>query len=103
MVAMNRTALILVTVAMAMFALTTTSASADVILRVDFNSDQDGGGDSTTAGDPSLSEAAHNQEGWSSYHANHEVIAEFTTADYDGITVTPRLAKHHGQHRSAVN
>jgi len=89
MVAVDRAALILVTVAMAMFALTTTSASADVILRVDFNSSQDGGGDSTTAGDPSLSEATHNQEGWSSYHANHEVIAEFTTADYDGITVTP--------------
>ncbi|MHC4229283.1 MAG: hypothetical protein ACYSW0_17790, partial [Planctomycetota bacterium] len=58
-------------------------------LRLDFNSNQDSGGDSTTAGDPSLSAAAHNQTGWSSYHANHEVIAEFTTANYDGITVTP--------------
>ncbi|MHC4356523.1 MAG: alpha/beta hydrolase-fold protein, partial [Planctomycetota bacterium] len=58
-------------------------------LRVDFNSNQDGGGDSTTAGDPGLSAAATNQAGWSSYHANHEVIAEFTTADYGGITVTP--------------
>jgi hypothetical protein len=64
-------------------------AVADVVLKVDFNSSQDGGGDSTTAGDPGLSEAAHNQEGWSSYHANHEVIDEFATADYDGITVTP--------------
>ena len=64
-------------------------ASANVVLRVDFNSNQDGGGDSTTAGDPGLSEAAHNQEGWSSYHANHEVIDEFATADYGGITVTP--------------
>ncbi|MHC4517209.1 MAG: discoidin domain-containing protein [Planctomycetota bacterium] len=89
MVARNRTVLTLVVVAMAMLGLTTTSAWADVILRVDFNSNQDSGGDSTTAGDPGLSEAAHNQEGWSSYHANHEVIAEFTTADYDGITVTP--------------
>jgi len=58
-------------------------------LRLDFNSNQDSGGDSTTAGDPSLSAAAHNQTGWSSYHANHEVIAEFTTVNYDGITVTP--------------
>ena len=89
MVARNRTVLVLVAVAMAMLGLTTTSASADVILRVDFNSNQDSGGDSTTAGDPGLSAAAHNQEGWSSYHANHEVIDEFTTADYDGITVTP--------------
>lgn len=89
MVARNRTVLVLVAVAMAMLGLTTTSASADVILRVDFNSNQDSGGDSTTAGDPGLSEAAHNQEGWSSYHANHEVSDEFTTADYDGITVTP--------------
>ncbi|MHC4071714.1 MAG: hypothetical protein ACYTGS_06735, partial [Planctomycetota bacterium] len=39
-------------------------------LRLDFNSNQDSGGDSTTAGDPSLSAAAHNQTGWSSYHAN---------------------------------
>ena len=87
----TRAALTLVAVAMAIVGLTTTSASADgdALLRVDFNSNQDGGGDSTTAGDPSLSAAAHNQEGWSSYHANHEVIAEFTTADYGGITVTP--------------
>jgi len=65
------------------------SASADVVLKVDFNSNQDGGGDSTAAGDPGLSAAAHNQEGWSSYHANHEVAAEFSTANYGGITVTP--------------
>ena len=63
--------------------------SAGAILRVDFNSNQDGGGDSTTAGDPGLSVANHNQSGWSSYHANHEVAAEFTTANYGGITVTP--------------
>lgn len=65
------------------------SVSGGVVLRVDFNSNQDGGGDSTTAGDPSLSVASHNQAGWSSYHANHEVIAEFGTANYGGITVTP--------------
>ena len=65
------------------------SASADLVLRVDFNSNQDGGGDSTTAGDPGLSVANHNQTGWSSYHANHEVIAEFSPAVYGGITVTP--------------
>ncbi len=63
--------------------------SAAVILQVDFNSDQDGGGNSTTAGDPGASAAAHNQAGWSSYHANHEVAAEFTAAKYGGITVTP--------------
>jgi len=63
--------------------------SADVILQVDFNSDQDGGGNSTTAGDPGASAAAHNQAGWSSYHANHEVAAEFATANYGGITVRP--------------
>ena len=91
MIARNRTrtVLTLVAVTMAIVGLATTSASGDAVLRVDFNSNQDGGGDSTTAGDPSLSAANHNQEGWSSYHANHEVIAEFTTADYDGITVTP--------------
>jgi hypothetical protein len=65
------------------------SASATIVLKVDFNSNQDGGGDSTTAGDPSLSVANHNQAGWSSYHANHEVAAEFSTANYGGITVTP--------------
>jgi hypothetical protein len=69
--------------------MTASSASAGIVLRVDFNSNQDGGGDSSTAGDPSLSVANHNQDGWSSYHANHEVTAEFTTANYGGITVTP--------------
>lgn len=64
------------------------SASA-ALLKVDFNSNQDGGGDSSAAGDPSLSVANHNQAGWSSYHANHEVAAEFATANYGGITVTP--------------
>ena len=59
------------------------------ILKVDFNSNQDGGGDSTGESDPGLSTANHNQEGWSSYHANHEVAAEFATADYGGITITP--------------
>lgn len=59
------------------------------LLSVDFNSNQDGGGNSNTADDPGLSEALHNQDGWSSYHANHEVAAEFATANYGGITVTP--------------
>jgi hypothetical protein len=58
-------------------------------LRVDFNSNQDGGGDSTLAGAPQDSVANHNQPGWSSYHANHEVSAEFGTATYGSITVTP--------------
>ena len=73
----------------AALSLMASSTPADVVLRVDFNSNQDSGGDSTTAGDPGLSVAAHNQDGWSSYHANHEVAAEFSTASYGGITVTP--------------
>ncbi len=68
--------------------LTAGSASA-AILSVDFNSNQDDGGDSALAGAPNLSEALHNQPGWSSYHANHEVPEEFGTANYGGITVTP--------------
>jgi len=75
--------------AMMMCLLVGLSTAQGALLRVDFNSNQDGGGDSSTAGDPSLSTANHNQAGWSSYHANHEVIAEFTTANYGGITVTP--------------
>lgn len=59
------------------------------VLLVDFNSNQDNGGDSTTAGPPEASVANHNQPGWSSYHANHEVSAEFGTATYGSITVTP--------------
>ena len=86
----NRPMWTLAAVAMAVLVLTMTSAvQADVILRVDFNSNQDGGGNSNTADDPSQSAAAHNQEGWSSYHANHEAPDEFATADYDGITITP--------------
>lgn len=65
------------------------AASPAQTLRVDFNSNQDQGGDSTLAGAPQDSIANHNQAGWSSYHANHEVIAEFSTATYGSITVTP--------------
>ncbi len=72
-----------------MFLLMGLPAVQAAVLQVDFNSNQDGGGDSTAAGDPSLSTANHNQAGWSSYHANHEVAAEFSTATYGGITVTP--------------
>ncbi|MCF7976178.1 MAG: hypothetical protein K9N55_20330, partial [Phycisphaerae bacterium] len=86
---LSRTVWTLAAVVMAILVLSMTSATqAEVLLRVDFNSNQDTGGDSTAAGDPGQSAAAHNQDGWSSYHANHEVTAEFTTADYDGITVT---------------
>ncbi len=86
----NKSMWSLALVAMVLLMLTMTSAAqADAILRVDFNSNQDGGGDSTTDADPSLSTANTNQEGWSSYHANHEAAAEFVTADYDGITITP--------------
>lgn len=65
------------------------SASAGLMLKVDFNSNQDNGGSSLTDADPGLSAAAHNQEGWSSYHANHEVAGEFVTAVYGAIAVTP--------------
>ena len=62
-------------------------------LFVDFNSNQGGGGDSTTAGSPADSAAAHNQLGYFSYHANHEVTEEFTTASYEvfgsSVTLTP--------------
>lgn len=65
------------------------AVSSAQVLRVDFNSNQDNGGDSTLAGPPEASVANHNQPGWSSYHANHEVSAEFGTATYGSITVTP--------------
>jgi hypothetical protein len=80
---------VMMCLAVAALSLMASSPSAGIVLKVDFNSNQDGGGDSTTAGDPGLSVANHNQEGWLSYHANHEVIAEFSTANYGGITVTP--------------
>ena len=69
-------------------AMLTGIASADTLM-VDFNSNQDDGGDSTTAGPPQDSVANHNQAGWSSYHANHEDAAEFGTATYGAISVTP--------------
>jgi len=75
--------------AVLMLLLMASFASASVLLKVDFNSNQDGGGDSALAGAPNLSEAVHNQAGWSSYHANHEVPEEFGTAVYGGISVTP--------------
>jgi len=60
-----------------------------ISMRVDFNSNQNGGGDST-GGDPQDTVANHNQSGWWSYHANHEAPGEFTTATYpNGVTVTP--------------
>jgi hypothetical protein len=64
--------------------------SADTALYVDFNSNQDNGGDSLTDPDPALSVAHHNQGGYQSYHANHEVASEFATAHYQafGTTVT---------------
>lgn len=62
-------------------------------LFVDFNSNQSGGGDSTTADSPADSEALHNQLGYFSYQANHEVTEEFTTATYaifgSNVTLTP--------------
>ena len=67
MIKMRKAIICLAVVGLSLMA---SSASA-ALLRVDFNSDQDEGGDSTTAGDPGLSLSNHNQEGWSSYHANH--------------------------------
>lgn len=62
-------------------------------LFVDFNSNQNAGGDSTLADSPADSEAAHNQAGYLSYHANHEAIEEFGTATYEvfgsNVTLTP--------------
>lgn len=79
---MKRTILTLFTLA------TLAGVSSAQTLRVDFNSNQDQGGDSSGF-DPQDSVANHNQAGWSSYHANHEVAAEFSTATYGSITVTP--------------
>ena len=42
--------------------MTASFASAGLVLRVDFNSNQDGGGDSTTGGDIGLSVANHNKD-----------------------------------------
>ena len=54
----------------------TVTAQAQLPLQVDFNStSQDGG--------------PHPQAGWSSYDAGHEVLADFVTVNYGGITVTP--------------
>ncbi len=51
-------------------------------LYVDFNSNQDEGGNSGGEADPAYSVASHNQKGYQSYHANHEEQAEFATASY---------------------
>ena len=42
--------------------MTASFASEGLVLRVDFNSNQDDGGDSTTDGDIGLSAANHNQD-----------------------------------------
>jgi len=60
-------------------------------LFVDFNSNQDNGGDSSGVDDPALSTANHNQKGYQSYHANHEVAAEFSTAAYSAFGTTVML------------
>ena len=66
----------------------TLSGPPPVSLKVDFNSNQDGGGDSAGAS-PKNSTANHNQTGFESYHANHEVPAEFTSETYGSVTITP--------------
>lgn len=62
-------------------------------LFVDFNSNQNGGGDSSLEDSPADSEALNNQRGYLSYHANHEAIDQFTTATYEvfgsNVTLTP--------------
>ncbi len=68
--------------------LMTSVASAQTTLKVDFNSNQDNGGNSLGAS-PKNSVANHNQPGWESYHANHEVAAEFVTETYGTISITP--------------
>jgi len=82
----TRAAFVMMLVALT-FAFLATNVHAETLM-IDFNSNQDGGGDSAGA-DPQDSAAAHNQAGWSSYHANHEVAEEFTTATYGAISVTP--------------
>lgn len=61
-------------------------------LFLDFNSSQNGGGDSFGL-DPQDGDAFFNQLGYSSYLANHEEIDEFVTATYEAfgvnVTVTP--------------
>lgn len=61
-------------------------------LFVDFNSSQNGGGDSFGF-DPEDSEAFLNQRGYASYHANHEEADQFTAGTYEAfgvnVTVTP--------------
>ena len=58
-------------------------------LFVDFNSNQNGGGDSSGSF-PEQTAAIHLQAGYQSYHANHEVAAEFATGLYTafGASVT---------------
>ncbi len=53
-------------------------------LWIDFNSNQNDGGDSSGLF-PEESAAAFNQPGYLSYHANHEVIAEFQDGLYEAF------------------
>ena len=56
---------------------------ANAALWLDFNSNQAGGG-TPVAGDPGdPTNAVHNQPGYQSYHASHEVAADFVLASYD--------------------
>jgi hypothetical protein len=63
-------------------------------LLIDFNSNQDGGGDSIGF-DPHAVSSAHLESGYQPYHANHEVAAEFSLGTYsafggvDNITILP--------------
>lgn len=66
-----------------MLALGTFATTANAALWIDFNSNQDGGG-TPFLGDPAdPTSATHNSAGYSSYHASHEVAAEFVTATYN--------------------
>lgn len=58
------------------------AAPAQGALWIDFNSNQSGGGD-PVVGDPgNPANAVHNQAGYQSYHARHEVAADFLAATY---------------------
>ena len=75
---------------------TTCFSSAAFLL--DFNSNQSGGGTPVDGNPADPLNAAHNEPGYHSYHAAHEVAAGFITASYDAnfmltgavnITLTP--------------
>ena len=61
----------------------TLATAANAAMWIDFNSNQAVGGD-PVVGDPAdATNAAHNESGYLSYHARHEIAADFTAATYN--------------------